>query len=78
MGGLTKYFKARQIGGGEMTEAWIKEMMAKACKTNVESLVEPFEEKLESLAFPFGQSVGNVGLVLTRWISAPTQETFVL
>jgi hypothetical protein len=61
MGGLTKYFEARRIGGGEMTEAQVKETMAEACKTNVESLVERFEKKLESLASTFEQSVGNVG-----------------
>jgi hypothetical protein len=81
LGGLTEYFEARRIGVGELTEAWVKEMMAEACKTNVESLVEGFEEKLESLASTFEQSVGNVGQS-TRQISAaptaPTQETIIV
>jgi hypothetical protein len=78
MGGLTKYFEAQQIGGGEMTEAQIKDMMAEACKTNVENLVECFEEKLESLTSTFEQSVGNVGLLMRQISAAPTQENFLL
>jgi hypothetical protein len=45
MGGLTEYFKAQLIKGREMTEAQIKDMIAQACKQNVEHLMQHFEGK---------------------------------
>jgi hypothetical protein len=85
MGGLTEYFEARRIAGGELTEARVKAMMAEACQTNVESLVERFEEKLQSLASTFEQSVGNVGqstrprrIAGAAPTAPPTLDTYVI
>jgi hypothetical protein len=62
MGGLTAYFDTRRIGGGEMTEARIREMIALACKQNVDELVRRVEEKVDSLKTVFEQSTtGNAG-----------------
>jgi hypothetical protein len=61
-----------------MTEAWIKDMMAEACKTKVENLVEHFEEKLQSLADTYEHSVGNGRLTRRRINAPPTQDSSVL
>jgi hypothetical protein len=45
MGGLTEYFDTWQIGGGEMTEARIKEMIALACQQNVANLAKRVKTK---------------------------------
>jgi hypothetical protein len=79
MGGLTEYFEAWQIGGREMTEAQIKDMIAQACKQNVEHLVECVEEKLESLAHTIEQStVSNDRPTRRRINTLQTQENFLL
>jgi hypothetical protein len=60
MNGLTEYFDAQQIGGGEMTKAPMKEMIATVCQENVEHLTERFEQKLHNFADPFkGSLAGN-------------------
>ena len=53
--GLTEYFDTRRIGGGEMTEARIREMIAEASKINVDDLVKRMEEKVDSLKTAFQQ-----------------------
>jgi hypothetical protein len=60
MSGITEYFEARRIGGGDMTEARIKDMIASACQQNVEHLVERFEEKLSSLADTFDEAISGI------------------
>jgi pyrroline-5-carboxylate reductase len=76
MGGLTDYFEARQIGGGKMTKARIKDMITSACKTNVESLVERFEEKLQDLADTFDQAtLANARPTRTDGTQGTTQQT---
>jgi hypothetical protein len=46
MNGLTEYFDAQRIAGGEMAKARMKEMIATACQENVEHLADHFEQKL--------------------------------
>jgi hypothetical protein len=48
MEGMTAYFEVRRIGGGDMTESRMKEMIASACQQNVEDIARCFEEKLKS------------------------------
>jgi hypothetical protein len=75
--GMTEYFEARKIGGGDMTEARIKDMTTSACQQNVEHLVEHFEEKLKSLADTFEQSVA-CRPIRERINNPPSQPTFML
>ena len=60
MGGLTDYFDTRRIGSGEMTEARIKELIALACKQNVDELVKRVETTVDGLKTAFKEaSFGN-------------------
>jgi hypothetical protein len=60
MGGLTEYFDARCIGSGEMMEACIKELIALACKANMDKLVKCMETTVNSLKMTFEEcSFGN-------------------
>jgi hypothetical protein len=60
MSGMTEYLEGRKIGGGDMTEGWIKDMIASACQQNVEHLVERFEEKLNSLMDTFDEAISGI------------------
>jgi hypothetical protein len=60
MGGLADYFDTRRIGSGEMTEARIKELIALACKQNVDELVKRVETTVDGLKPAFKEaSFGN-------------------
>jgi hypothetical protein len=60
MGGLADYFDTRRIGSGEMTEARIKELIALACKANMDELVKRVENTVDSLKSAFEEcSFGN-------------------
>jgi hypothetical protein len=81
MTGMTEYFKARRIGGGNMTEARIKDMIASACQRNVEHLVERFEEKLQTLADTFEEAVSTRPNRPLEGVNRPrrqVQPTFML
>jgi hypothetical protein len=67
MVGITKYFDVWRIGGGEITEARVKEMIASAVATaitqNTEELMQQrFDNKLDSLGSAFGEASGNIGV----------------
>jgi hypothetical protein len=66
MGVLTEYFDTWQIGGGDMMEACIKEMIVPACKQNEDDLVKHVEYKVESLKTAFQQSTTGNGSRPTR------------
>jgi hypothetical protein len=51
MDGMTSYFESRRIGGGDMTEARIKDMIASACKQNVDELMERLDDLIFSILF---------------------------
>jgi hypothetical protein len=74
MKGITDYFEVRRIGGGEMTEARVKEMIAAGCRQNAEELVEKIGTRLDSLATRFSGG----GLELQRNEQPQTQDTYVL
>jgi hypothetical protein len=86
MEGMTAYFEARRIGGGDMTEARMKEMMASVCQANVEDLALRLEAKLKSLADTFetygaGNSnrPGDGRATGPRMMNAPrAQDTFLI
>jgi hypothetical protein len=54
--GLAECFDTRRIGGGEMTEGRIQEMIAEVSKINVDDLVKHMEDKVDSLKAVFQQS----------------------
>jgi hypothetical protein len=56
MGGLADYFDTQQIGSGEMMEACIKELIALACKQNVDKMVKHVEKTVNSLKTVFKES----------------------
>jgi hypothetical protein len=58
---LTKYFEVRHIGGGEITEARVTEMIAEACKQNAADLTSRIEEKVDALTRAFEESSGSGG-----------------
>ena len=76
MGGLKEYFEARNIGGGEMTEARVRAMIAEVCRQNAEDLVEKIGEKLESLAKAVGG--GSLELQTNGQPQGERGETYVL
>jgi hypothetical protein len=60
IGGLADYFDTRQIGSREMAEVCIKELIALACKQNVDKLVKNLETTVNSLITVFKESIfGN-------------------
>jgi hypothetical protein len=61
MGGLANYFDTRKIGSGEMTEVRIKELIALACKQNVDKLVKRVETTVNSLKTTFKESSFSSG-----------------
>ncbi len=79
MSGITEYFEAWQLGGGDMTEARIKDMIASACQQNVEHLVERLEEKLNSLADTFDEAISGIPgrPIQERIINNPRQSQSV-
>jgi hypothetical protein len=80
MEGMTAYFEAGRIGGGNMTEAWMKEMIASVCQANVEHLAQRFEDRLKSLADTFESYATTNGRPRTT-ATTPFQrtwETYVL
>jgi hypothetical protein len=82
MTGLREYFDVRKIGGGEMTEARVREMIADGCRHNSEDLIEQIGAKLDSLAVAFEKSTGGGRLEIARNVQPPQQqqqeETYVL
>jgi hypothetical protein len=64
--GLAEYFDTRCIGGGEMMEARIREMIAEASKINVDDLVKRMEDKVDSLKTAFQQSTTDGDGRVTR------------
>jgi hypothetical protein len=79
---MTAYFEARRIGGGDWTEARMKEMMASVVQANVEDLAKRFEDKMKSLADTFESYAATIGRPTTGTMTATpsqrTRETFVL
>ena len=75
--GVTEYFEVRRIGGGEIAEARVKEMIASAVASaieqNTEELMRRFDNKLDSLGDAFGEASGNTGRRVT--IRRPTTRT---
>ena len=79
LNGLREYFEARQIGGGQMTEARIKEMITEGCRQSAEDLAKRIEVKLDLLAVSFEESSGSVGRVaLQRDGRLQQRETYRL
>jgi hypothetical protein len=72
MGGLEEYFYTCRIGGGDLTEARIREMIALASKVNVDSLMERVTETMESLKTAFQDaSTGNGICPASRRVLTP-------
>ncbi len=46
MNGLREYFEVRQIGGGQLTEARIREMISEACRQTVVWRIWCIESKI--------------------------------
>jgi hypothetical protein len=63
MGAIMEYFDVWHIGGGEITEARVKEMIASAVATaitqNTEELMKKFDNNLDSCGSAFGETSGN-------------------
>jgi hypothetical protein len=78
MVGITEYFEVWHIGGGEITEARVKEMIACAVATaitkNTDELMRRFDNKLDSLGDAFGQASGNSGGRQPRRATTPAFE----
>jgi hypothetical protein len=53
MGEMTKHFEARHVGGGEIAEARVTEMISEACKQNTTDLTKRIEEKVDALVEAF-------------------------
>ena len=58
---MTQYFEGRHIGGGEMTEARVQEMISEACKQNTTELTTRIENKVDELVAAFDESSGSGG-----------------
>jgi hypothetical protein len=75
MVGITEYFEVWLIGGGEITEARVKEMIACAVATaltkNTDELMRRFDNKLDSLGDAFGQASGNTNRQQPRRATMP-------
>jgi hypothetical protein len=79
MYGLQEYFEVWQIGGGQMTEARIREMITEGCRQTAKDLVNPMKVKLDLLASSFEESTGSSGrVVLHRNGRLPQKETYRL
>jgi hypothetical protein len=77
MNGLQEYFEVWQIGGGQLTEARIREMITKGCRQTAEDLANPIEVKLDLLASSFEESTGSGGRVaLQRNGRVQQRETY--
>ena len=74
MTGLKNYFEVRKIGGGEMTEAQVREMISEGCRQNAEDLVEKIGTRLDYLETTFGGG----RLVSQRTDQPQERETYVL
>ena len=60
MAGVTKYFDDRRIGGGEMTEARINDIVGGALKEQFGSFENRLKDQMESLSENFAKATGNV------------------
>ena len=81
MEGMTDYFEAWRIGGGGMTEAWMKDMLSSVCQAHVEHLAQCFQVKLKTLADYFESYATNNGRPPQMTTTTPyqrTRETYAL
>jgi hypothetical protein len=79
MNGLQEYFEVRQIGGGQLTEARIEEMITDGCRQTAKDLANLIKVKLDLLASSFEESTGSCGRVaLQRSGRLQQQETYCI
>jgi alanyl-tRNA synthetase len=79
MNGLWQYFEVRQIGGRQLTEARIREMITEGCRQTAEDLANQIEVKLDLLASSFEESTGSGGRVaLQRNETLQQRETYCI
>ena len=62
MSDIAEFFDVRHIGGGEITEAWVTEMITKLCTQNAEDLTARIEGKVDVLTKAFDQWSSNGGM----------------
>jgi hypothetical protein len=74
MNDLKDYFEVQKIGGREMTEARVREMIADGCRKNAEDLVGQIQTKLNSLATVFEKSTGGERLKFQRSAQPKQQQ----
>jgi hypothetical protein len=74
MNGLWEYFEVRKIGGGQLTEAQIREMIAEGCRQTAEDLANRIKVKLDLLASSFEESTGSGGRVALQRNGRPQQR----
>jgi hypothetical protein len=82
IGGLKNYFEVRKIGGGEMTEARVREMIAAGCRQeNAEDLLKKIgtrPESLETTKIPIIGTAEKRATELQRNEQPQGQDTSVL